>query len=101
MCCNAAKAKQNRKQALEKLEKSLVSRKTHPGLTTMFTLAVQDNIETLRVLETDNEYGIRELTNTQGQIGWHLVKYGILSVHWRRVQQQYMKSKVANLKDNN
>ena len=65
-----------------KLEKSLVSRKTPPGLTTMFTLAVQDNIETLRVLETDNEYGIRELTNTQGQIGWHLVKYGILSVHW-------------------
>ena len=99
MCYNAAKAKQNRKQALDKLEKSLVSRKTHPVLTTMFTLAVQDNIETVRVLETENEYGIRELTHTQGQIGWHLVKYGILSVHWRRVQQQYMKSKVPNLKD--
>ena len=88
-CCTATQSIATRKNALDILEDKLVQAATHPDLVTLILLAVKGEYETLRSMELTDGEGMAALFDQQSRIGWHLVKYGILTVAWTKEQDKW------------
>ena len=85
--CTSTQASAARKSALENLEDKLVSVSTHRDITILILMAVKGEIDALRKLDLSADNDVMEVANQQDCIGWHLVKFGIVTTKWYRVQE--------------
>ena len=53
-------------------------------------MAVKGEIDALRELDLSEDNDVVEVANQQDRIGWHLVKFGIVTITWYRVQEKWI-----------
>ena len=88
--CSAAgtPTRRQKKVVLNNLEDKLVEVQTHPDLVTLILLAVDGKTEVLKEtpIQQHNGEDMAKLKRQQENIGWHMVKYGIITLEWDTVQ---------------
>ena len=87
-CCRDLNAQANKKVVLDNLEDELGGVRTHPDLVTLILLAVDGKMDVLQAthIQQHNRDDMADLMRQQDVIGWHMVKYGILTSEWAKVQ---------------
>ena len=86
--------------ALANLEDTLDKMKTHPDITSLIVLVIKNEEPPKEEVADKSDINLCEVMEVQSDIGWDLLKFGILHLHGRSLSMSGLNTGIKNMNIN-